>query len=101
MEIHFWESQLEMPANIPFVSGWHETIQAIDEFHLETIHTQQMGLLSTRLVEKGYRIFVHPYKEKSYEIRVGIGVENECTKKELRPAHNLFRMWQAGAFHVD
>lgn len=100
MEIHFWESYLEMPADIPFVSGWHETEELINA-RAECINTMQMGLLSTRLAEYGYRIFVHPYHEKSYEIRVGIGVTNECTDKEIRPAHNLFRMWEAGAFHVE
>ena len=54
-----------------------------------------MGLLSTRLIENGYRIFVHEDGGGSYELRLG-GCDR--TDKEIRPAHNLFRMWQAGAF---
>ena len=55
-----------------------------------------MGMLSTELIELGYRIFVHESDVDFYEIV--IGGNNERTNKDLRMAHNLFKMWRANAF---
>ena len=55
-----------------------------------------MGLLSTELIELGYRIFIHESETEAYEIV--LGDSNERTDKALLPAHNLFKMRQAGAF---
>ena len=95
MEIHFYESYLMVPADVPRSLGWTETKEAVAQKQV-MIHTVQMGLLSTRLIEAGYRVFVHPVEGRVYEIR--LDEKNDCTDKELRPAHNLFRMWEAGAF---
>lgn len=96
MEIHFYESYLNIPANIPIWYGWRETERAIEKKE-PIIVTVQMGLMSTRLIEKGYRIFVHLEDGQQYEI--SMSENNTCTDKEIRPAHNIFRMWEAGAFH--
>lgn len=95
MEIHFYESSLMAPADIPIAYGWSETEEAIERKQFKIV-TVQIGLLSTRLIEAGYRVFVHPKEGRTYEIR--LDDKNDCTDKELRPAHNLFKMWQAGAF---
>lgn len=95
-EIHFYESEQDVPG-LPVTgkaSGWTET-EALIKSRTPRINTTQMGLLSTGLFDSGYRVFVHPCDAKSYELRLG---SNDCTDKEIRPAHNLFRMWQAGAF---
>lgn len=96
-EIHFYESQQAMPDGPSVAYGWHETEEMIRAGY-RRIDTAQMGLLSTRLIADGYRIFVHPRDGSRYELRLG---GNDCTDKEIRPAHNLFRMWQAGAFSAD
>ncbi len=96
-EINFYESQRRMPDGPAAAYGWRETEDMVRAGY-RRIDTVQMGLLSTRLItEHGYRIFVHPADGKPYELRLG---SNDCTDKEIREAHNLFRMWQAGAFSM-
>lgn len=90
--IHFYEYE----PNISVFHSWNTTKNQI-KIGKSTIHTTQMGLLSTELIELGYRIFIHETKTESYEIVLGSG--NERTDKALRTAHNLFKMWQAGAFN--
>lgn len=75
--------------------SWRSTKNQI-RIGKSTIHTTQMGLLSTELFELGYRIFIHESDIDCYEIVLGSG--NKRTDKAIRPAHNLFKMWQAGAF---
>lgn len=96
-EIHFYELASEVPAGYAGVHGWAET-EAMIRAGAERVDTTQMGLLGTGLIENGYRVFVHPAGGAPYEIRLG---SNDCTDKEIRPAHNLFRMWRAGAFSAD
>ncbi|MBD5584084.1 MAG: hypothetical protein HDQ88_03305 [Clostridia bacterium] len=98
MEIHFFEKDTDMTQSVIPCHGWYETLNAIEK-RTPCIATTQMGLLSTRLIEDGYRVFVHPADERPYEIR--LDDKNTCTDKELRMTHNLFRMWQAGAFHAN
>jgi hypothetical protein len=93
MEIHFYEANL-LPKDCDHYFGWNETREAIID-KTETINTTQMGLLSTNLLGYGYRVFVHPWSEESYEIKLG---ENECTERRIRTTHNLFNLWKAGEF---
>lgn len=97
-EIHFYERASDMPDSPSAACGWSETEEMIAAGR-DRIDTVQMGLLSTRLItDHGYRIFVHPDGGRPYELRLG---SNDCTDKEIRAAHNLFRMWQANAFSAD
>ena len=75
--------------------GWVETVREINS-NSPYIFTTQMGLLSTKLFELGYRIFVANSKDENpFEIRLG---SNDCTDREVRMGHNLFKMWQNGEF---
>lgn len=89
MEIHFHDHMIDFAYH-----SWIETSKAI-ESREPIIHTTQMALMSTQLLLMGYRIFVHEFNKKPYEIRLGA---NECTDKEIRIGHNLFKMWENGAF---
>lgn len=97
MEIHFYERDLNVPADKPYYKCWYETKKGIKN-KVPYIITTQMGLLSTRLIEAGYRVFVHPADEEQYEIRIG---QNTCTDREICLSHNLFKMWEAGAFSAN
>lgn len=79
-------------------TDWYHTKQAIENGDI-FIATTQMGLLSTRLFELGYKIFIHQSNGKTYEIK--LGDKNTCTDKDIRLSHNLFRMWIAGAFQTS
>jgi len=89
--IHFYEYCKCSPVYYSWNATQHQIINGES-----TIHTTQMGLLDTRLFDLGYRIFVHESEEEFYEIV--LGGNNERTDKVIRPAHNLFNMWRAGAF---
>lgn len=97
MEIHFYERAANIPAGRSYCQCWYETEKEIRN-RVQYIITTQMGCLSTALFEIGYRIFVHPDKEKPYEIKLG---ENSCTNREIRLGHNLFKMWMAGEFAAE
>ena len=94
MEIHFYESGDFCSADVLLHCDWVGSELAIGSE--EVIHTTQMGLLESRLFDLGYRIFVHTYNGM-YEIKLG---QNDCTDKEIRKEHNLFKMWLAGAFKI-
>lgn len=56
---------------------------------------KQMCFLDTAWLVYGFRIFVHD-KTGQYEIK--LGSSNERTHRDIRAAHNLFKMWSNGEF---
>lgn len=97
MEIHFYEGNI--PDNIPgketwaLCHSWQATKEAISD-KWPIIRTTQMGCMTLDLLDLGYRIFVHaPDDSQVHEVKLG---SNDWTDKELRRAHNIFKMWEAG-----
>lgn len=85
---------MSVPANVDQYYGRVDTVRAVNA-KVEQIHTTQMGLLQTALFEHRYRIFVHPYDDVPYEIKLGA---NDCTDREIKMESNLFNLWKAGEF---
>ena len=50
------------------------------------IYTTNTHFVSTDLIRKGYRIFVHMDKDRVHEIKIG---ENDWTDREIKWAHKL------------
>ena len=77
-----------------------EVDNAIDKGQ-NIICTIQVCTLSTSLLSKGYRIFVHYKKEdeqKQFEITLG---KCENTTREIRAGHNLEKMLLSGEFDLS
>lgn len=72
---------------------YYETLDAIETQNI--VITTQMCLLTTELFEKGFQVFVWD-KSGAYEIK--LGSDNERTTRDIRIAHNLFKLWQSGEF---
>ena len=93
-EIHFYYDLKDSPDFGTFID-WQETEEAI--LRGDTIiHTSQMGLLtmSSKLFDAGYRIFIWD-DHGEFELTLG-----DCarTNREIRYAHNHFKMWVSGEF---
>lgn len=94
-EIHFYTDYSCVPDYIRFDCGWYDTLKSI--VTEDIVHTTQMALLSTTLFVDGFRIFIHERLGDVYEIK--LGGDNERTDREIRPGHDLFRLWSAGEFN--
>ena len=94
-EIHFFEYESE---NFFVSNSWNDTQKQIEE-NQQVIYTTQMGLLSTRLFEDGYRIIIHESETCAYEIK--LGKENTRTNRIIRMGLNIFNLWRAGEFKND
>lgn len=77
----------------PLISSWSFAVELIDR--RKTFWTSQMGLLTLPLLDMGYRVFIRDLTG-AYEIH--LGPHNERTEREIKTAHNLFRMWLHGEF---
>lgn len=100
MKIVFYESSHAMILQEPTIhqyNGWAETERAIAN-KTSYIATTQMGLLSTRLIEWGYKIYVHPIEGARYNLRLE---DCEGTTRKIHMDHNLFKLWQAGEFYKE
>ena len=99
-EIHFFVD-IWQPGSIPedacCVLTYQATRRAIQQRY-DKIWTTQMCFVSTRLLECGYRIFIHEQDGDVYEVKLG---KNNCTNREIRPGHDLFKLWQAGEFSIN
>ena len=60
------------------------------------INTTLTDFISTKLLEKGYRIFIHTSKSEIIEIK--LGCDNTYINKEIRMEHNIRKMLLAGSF---
>ena len=95
-EIHFYPDSRSIPDFTRYFSGWVDTTNAIEDERIHRIKTTQMGLLSTTLLVKGFRIFIHDSYHSMYEIK--LGSDNDRTTREIKVSHNLFAMWKQGEF---
>lgn len=97
-EIHFYESLNVIPGDVRVLYDWQSTIDAIEEMCLDNIHTTQMCLLSTSLIIKGYRVFVHQGNGVVYELHLR---DNEHQGDHtLRISQNMYGMWASNVFRV-
>jgi hypothetical protein len=60
----------------------------------DIVHTTQLVLLSTKLFEQGFRVFIHT-EHRTFEIKLG---ENKMTKRIIKPESNLLKLLLSGEF---
>lgn len=84
--------------------GYEETEKAIFEEKRDLIYTTQMFCMNTRLIEFGYEIWIKERDREPYSITRSKDYDElhflDCnqTNRQLRMAHNILKMWGAGAF---
>lgn len=96
-EIHFYEDSVSIaplivekvyPIEYTYASTKHDI-----ETDYKVIHTTSMANMSTALWDKGYDVYLH----KNGEV-IKIQPKMPELERELRPAHNIFKIWRAGGF---
>lgn len=112
VEFHFYASPDFMFKKNDYIkyelyeSGWNETAERIEKIKnalkkfgneiKPQLHTLQMSFLRDVWdlhFEYGAKIFVHD-ETGDYEI----SESNGCTDRQLRRAHDIFKLWRSGAF---
>ena len=68
------------------------------ERRVDEIHTTDMTRLSFDLIDLGYEVYLC-YKDK--QIKMEPYMKMEYCEKELRPAHNILKIFMAGVFDDD
>lgn len=95
MEIHFYESLKVCPAVKNIYLDWESAKFAIEK-RIEDIHTIQMCLLSSTLLHKGYRMFVHQDNGVAYEIT--LKSKGGSGDRAVRDSQNVYAMWAGNVF---
>ena len=94
-EIHFYYNIDDIPIDVTYCLDWKETLEALENDY-PIIRTTAMGILtySSKLFDAGYRIFIWD-DHGEFELTLG-----DCarTNREIRYAHNHFKMWVSGEF---
>ena len=95
-EFHFYTSpESKEPPHGPVTHTWDYTEYEINHTK-DNVYTTQMGLLNAawdRHWEYGDRVFIHE-ENGVYELKA----DCERTDRELRRAHNVFKLFAAGEF---
>ena len=100
MEYHLY---LYRPALFDIIATMLLTVDEVDnaiDKKQNIISTIQVCTLSTSLLSKGYRIFIHYKKDdeqKQFEITLG---KCEHTSREIRAGHDLARLLLSGEFDL-
>jgi hypothetical protein len=100
-EIHFYEKFIEDSVvinnedyyNSKMLVDWIDTQKAISDSKWR-INTTQMGLLSTSLFGKGYKVFIHFATGDIYEVK--IGESRTDNHRVIQWSHDLFKLWVSG-----
>lgn len=78
--------------------AYSDIIEQLNE-GVEYISTHNVVFADLRIItEYGYRLFIYPQTGEPFEITLG---DCENLDRELRPAHNLFRLLVSGAFDLN
>lgn len=99
-EIRFYSYENNDPG---VIHGYHETKKAI--LSGNNVKTTQMAWLTMELFSyyKFTDIWIYDTKDDFFNIHYDINTDKiTCsrTEKSLRLAHNIERMWKAGAFNI-
>lgn len=102
-EIHFALDDVrpsEIEKDFYFSFSWKGTkdiIEIMDRHGEGALYTYSMGMLTyaSDLFERGWRVFIHD-DTGAFEVKLGVG--NERTNMEIKPEHNIFKLWLAGEF---
>lgn len=93
-QIHFYFGNYSDPT----IHSYTLTQIAINSMNYSRINTTQIVLCTTDLFRKGYRIFIHPAKGNTFEIK--LGDNSPYTDKDIRMGHNLYKLLIAGTFNT-
>ncbi|QNO18830.1 hypothetical protein [Caproicibacterium amylolyticum] len=90
-EIHFYfGSNCE-----PYTKVYHDFYSSrMAIWNDEVVHTTQLVLLSTKLFEQGFKVFIHTV-HRTFEVKLG---KNEITSRIVKPESNILKLLFAGGF---